>query len=272
MSNLYCDLESFKARMGITGTGDDAQVLALLENISRAIDQFCNRFFFVKDETRYYDGVAGPLLLDGDLVAVTSVKTDDDADGAGWETTWSASDYELLPYNGFPKNAIAVTPWGGRSDFNKGGKKAVEVAGRWGYREEIEDSSADINEGAQYSAADNTLTVTDGTEFKTGMTVRIESEQLYVSAISGNDLMVERAVNGTTAAAHADGTGIDVYRYPRPMAEACLIQAARIWKRKDSAYIVNVAAATFRQEPFPDVDPDVRTLLAPYRRIVIAGV
>ncbi len=272
MSNLYCDLEDFKTRMSITGTGDDAQVLALLENISRAIDQFCNRFFFVKDETRYYDGVAGPLVLDGDLIAVTSVKTDDDADGADWETTWNVTDYELLPYNGFPKHAIAVTPWGTHGHFNQGQKKAVQVAGRWGYREEIEDSGADIDEGAQYSAADTTLTVTDGTKFATGQTIRIESEQLHIAAISVNDLTVERGVNGTTAATHDDGTDIDVYRYPRPLVEACLVQAARMWKRKDSAYTVNVAAAPMASGPFPDTDPDVRALLAPYRRIALAGV
>ncbi len=83
MSNLYCDLATFKARLNITGTGDDAVLLALLEHTSRAIDQSCNRFFYVKTETRYYDGAASPLLLDQDFAAVTGLKTDDNGRGTG---------------------------------------------------------------------------------------------------------------------------------------------------------------------------------------------
>ena len=87
-----------------------------------------------------------------------------------------------------------------------------------------EDSGADINEGAQYSATDTTLTVTDGSKFAVGQTVLIESEQLYVTAISTNDLTVVRGINGTTASTHADGTDISIYRYPETVAEACLIR------------------------------------------------
>ena len=37
--------------------------------------------------------------------------------GAGWDEAWAASDFELLPYNGFPKYVVAATPWGARRDF-----------------------------------------------------------------------------------------------------------------------------------------------------------
>ena len=250
MSNLYCDLAAFKDRLSLTGTGDDAALLPLLEYTSRAIDDFCNRFFYVKTETRYYDGSASPLVLDLDLISVTSLKTDNDESSASWETTWASTDYELLPYNSFPKYAVAVTPWGVKSSFNKGQKKSVEIAGSWGYRQETEDSGADVNE--TFSATDTTLTVTDGAKLNVGQTVLVDSEQLYVSAIAGNDLTVQRGLNGSTGAAHASGADISVFTFPGPI-------------------VVELPGAA-EGRVFPRLDPDVERLLAPFRRVQVTAV
>ena len=63
-----------------------------------------------------------------------------------------------------------------------------------------------INEGAEYSSSDTTLTVTSGTGIVATDLILIEEELLTVSSVSTNDLTVTRASSGTTAAAHADGT------------------------------------------------------------------
>lgn len=63
-----------------------------------------------------------------------------------------------------------------------------------------------INEGAEYSNSDTTLTVTSGTGIVATDIILIEEELLTVSSVSTNDLTVTRASSGTTAAAHADGT------------------------------------------------------------------
>ncbi|MBI2919206.1 MAG: calcium-binding protein, partial [Chloroflexi bacterium] len=65
---------------------------------------------------------------------------------------------------------------------------------------------AKVNEA--FTASDTTLTVTDGTRFKSGQTIEIEAEKLSITAVSGNDLTVTRGANSTTAAAHASGTPI----------------------------------------------------------------
>ena len=86
----------------------------------------------------------------------------------------------------------------------------------------------------------------------------IESEQLLVTAISSNALQATRGLNGTTAAAHANDSAVDILRWPAPVERAALINAARIWAR----------APAF--EPFyvdVDLDTDVRLLLEPYRRM-----
>lgn len=65
-----------------------------------------------------------------------------------------------------------------------------------------------INEGAEFSSTDTTLTVTTGTKFTAGDYIQIDDEVLYVSAVATNDLTVSRAQVGTVAAAHDDGSTI----------------------------------------------------------------
>ena len=69
-------------------------------------------------------------------------------------------------------------------------------------------NSTTINEGTTYSSSDVTLTVTDASIFLPGDVIEIESEQLLITAISGEDLTVTRAYAGTTAATHADATTV----------------------------------------------------------------
>ena len=84
-----------------------------------------------------------------------------------------------------------------------------------------------INEGAEYSNSDTTLTVTSGTGISTGDVILIEKELLFVSGVSTNNLTVVRGHSGlhanstpftgdasstqdsnsfSVASAHADGT------------------------------------------------------------------
>lgn len=269
MTNLYCDLPTFKSRIGEASTTYDAALLALVEHISRAVDGYTGRHFYVKSETRYYDGCRGRLLLDQDLVAVTTLKTDDDDDGV-YETSWASTDYNRLPYNAPHTIMLAVRPAGTKAAFNPGQQRAIELAGRWGYAETSEASGATINEGGTYSASDLTLTVSSGALFKTGQTILIESEQLYVSAISGNDLSVQRGVNGTTAATHADGTAISIMSYPRAVVEATLQQAALTWARRSAGFLAPVPVPPTL--PLAHLDPHIRGLLLPFRKVAFAAV
>jgi len=51
-----------------------------------------------------------------------------------------------------------------------------------------------------------TVAVGDGTEFQIDQTILIGSEQMLITGIFTNDLTVTRALNGTTAVAHADNS------------------------------------------------------------------
>lgn len=65
--------------------------------------------------------------------------------------------------------------------------------------------------GAGLTANKNaeSLTVADGTQFAVGEVLLIEAERVLVEDITGNTLVVERAFEGSTIAAHA--AGVDIY-------------------------------------------------------------
>ena len=278
MTNAYHELTTLKSAgaLNITGTSYDTRLRDLLEAVSRSIDHYCNRHFYVLLTTRVFDGDGGTELNAPDLISVTSLKTDDNKDRT-FETTWAATDYLLYPSNaeptkvwGRPYTRVIVDREAGNEDVFTAGMQTVEITGKWGYREVTDDSGADINEAGGFSATDTTLTVTDGSKLAVGQTILIESEQLYITAISTNDLTVTRGVNGTTAATHPDATDISVYKYPGPVAEACLMQASRLWKRKDSGFASRVGLSqTGVFEVFRGLDPDVRQQLSPYRRLAL---
>lgn len=270
MTNVYADLTTMKSAgvLNITGSSFDARLLALLEDVSRWIDSYCNRHFYVLETTRVFDG-GGQELQVPDLVSVTTLKTDEDRDRT-YELTWPVGDYLLYPLNaeaqqpwGRPYSRVLVDTEAGTKAAFPAGKSTVEIAGKWGFREVLEASGANINEIAGYGSSDTILTSTDGSKFAAGQTVQIESEQLFVAAVSGNDLTVERGVNGTAAVAHGDATAILVYRYPGSVVEACFLLASRFWSRRGGDLVSG--GRSFGEE----LDPDVRRLLSSYRRLPI---
>jgi hypothetical protein len=56
------------------------------------------------------------------------------------------------------------------------------------------------------SAADNTLSVTSGTAFSVGEVLRFDAERCLIVDITGNTLVLKRAVDGTQLSAHTGGT------------------------------------------------------------------
>lgn len=121
----------------MSDTSDDAVLEALVESVSRAIDDFCGRRFYAATQTRYYSATSGRRLLVDDLLSVTTLKTDDDGDGT-YETTWATKDYHLAPYNAQlesvpePYWSIEVSESGDYS-FPVGVRRGVEIAGSWGF-------------------------------------------------------------------------------------------------------------------------------------------
>ena len=263
--SLYGDLRKLKDNSLLddpaAGAGDDDELFELLLAVSAWVDAYCNRCFYPLTAARRFDGTGGARLPVPDLVSLTGLTHYPDGGEEG--EAWAPHDYALEPYNAAP-----TMPWGapyasiialGRAERRafEAGRRNYEVAGVWGYGQLAEPSGASVAAQGGVDAAQTSVAVTDGAHFAPGQTLLLGAEQALVTAVSANTLTLRRALNGTTAAAHAHGAGISLLRWPAPVERATLINAARIWTR----------APAF--EPFyvdADLDTDVRLLLDPYRR------
>ena len=267
----YASRDALKTLGDITGTGDDAQYSRLLEAVTRQVDAFLRRTLRTYLATYYFTPTSSKrVLLDSEelglgLLSVTTLKTDKDGDRT-YETTWATTDYDLLPFNAAnrrrPYYEIAITP-NGVQTFPKAAK-GLEIAGKWGFYEDLVRNDSLLNGALTASAT--TVVVDTGGDFEVLQTILVDSEQMYITAISSNNLTVERGVNGTTAATHADDAVVDVYRYPWEVTEATLMQASRLWTRRGSGFANEVGfSETGIMRPWIGMDLEVQEMLTEYR-------
>ena len=277
--NSYASLADFKGGLiaNVSTTGQDVRLRELLEAVSRVVEEYIGRHIYSFTATRYFSGNGLKLLtLPWDLIAITTLKEDTVAD-AVYDTTWAAADYVLSSgvgnYDADPTGRAHLANtrpyWtievderstGSKSRF-RWGQRVFELAGKFGFSESTVDSTATTNEA--FDATDVTLTVSDGTAFSVGQTILIDSEQLYITAISTNALTVVRGVNGTTAAAHDTATAISIIEYPNPIREAVLLEAGllletRGYRRQLGNFdtgIITPFGRTFSAETKTKLDP-----------------
>jgi hypothetical protein len=138
IENGYATLDEIKASKGITSVdlADDGFIEELVEAASRYIDTFTGRRFYTTtaDETRTFQAEYRDLVMTGDLLSVTTLKTDLDGDRT-YETTWAAGDYDLRPDNAAldkrPYTCIACAPNGAHAF--PAPARGVQIVGKFGY-------------------------------------------------------------------------------------------------------------------------------------------
>lgn len=139
IANGYCTLAELKARISnISGTASDSMLEAVVEAVSREIDNYCRRRFYSAEETKYYTAEVSELLVVDDIAtalvgtaAAVTVQTDEDGDRT-YEITWAATDFDLWPYNDTPYTEIHLPPEGDYT-FPVGVAKGVKVTAHFGY-------------------------------------------------------------------------------------------------------------------------------------------
>lgn len=134
----YATLAEFKSAIGITDSTDDTPLQSVLDATDALIDLYCDRKqgFGTATETRYYNADAWEYVLTDDLVSVTTLTTDDLADGT-YSTTWTAgTDYNLAPGNaaldGWPYTQIDASVTYPKN-FPKDVYRGVKVVGVFGW-------------------------------------------------------------------------------------------------------------------------------------------
>lgn len=136
LTNCYCTLAELQARLGVDDTVDDNTLEQVITGVSRMIDDYTRRRFYVStSETRYYTPRHSDVVEIDDATAITTVATDDDGDRT-YENTWAATDYDLCPVNasadGQPYTTIETAPNGVYS-FPVGVRKGLKLVGSFGY-------------------------------------------------------------------------------------------------------------------------------------------
>ena len=262
--NSYITLQTLKSAsaLDIRDNDHDARLLSLIEGVSRSIDGYCRRHFYVLRATRIFDGDGSCTLRPPDLVSIDpgGLSTDDDRDGV-FETVWDDSEYVLHPANADPTGGHdASRPyWSvdavGARRFTYG-SNTVRITGEWGFWRRLRRVAATLSGAVDEHRAE--IVVGALADIQVGHTLLIGEEQVYVRGISARTLSVMRGVNGTDATSHDPGDGISVFEYPAPVSEATLLRSVRLWRRAASP-----------SDPVCGIGADVRGLLAPYRRLTI---
>jgi len=233
--NSYASLTELKNILSITSTTDDVAMRKILEAASRSIETYCNRRFYSTTETKYFNGAV--TLWVPDLLSITTLKTDEDGDGT-FENTFdgTAGTGDYIKYgtgledslNTFPYTRLEINTNGDYGSFASGVKRGVEIVGVWGYGDGTTATPyvTDTTTAEAIDAGEVAIDVTSATNLSAGVTILVESEQMYITSIATNTITVEKGVNGTTDAAHtypnSVGKQIYYYRYPRDIMQACI--------------------------------------------------
>jgi len=237
-------------------TSDAGSIRRILEGASRRIDNYCEGGTFGPlTETRFYDIGSGSLVqspqyvvlsgsddiatggslaqvipLDGWLVSPTTVTAYDDTDrGASTVLTEGYNaDFWLMPYNSAPKTIFKLNE--DTSNTLDAGQQTLSILGSWGY---TGDTLSVTTADAIGSTTATSISVTSASGLGPAQAILIDSEQIYITAISGNTLTVQRGINGSTAATHSGGAALTRYDYPELVVQACLDIAKLTFRNRD---------------------------------------
>jgi hypothetical protein len=140
----YTTVDVVKAMLNASNTtAFEDEVTQAVATASRACDKACDRVFYLRDvsndEVRTYTPKYPIVLEIDDLVAYTSVESDQDGDGS-FETIWVLhTDFEFGPDNadldGRPWERLKVKPWANHTRFPYWNPSSVKVTGRFGWLE-----------------------------------------------------------------------------------------------------------------------------------------
>lgn len=288
--NRYATLDLAKQdtrlKDGFEGADDNA--LAYLNRalyfVSARIDHETGYTFWPDIRTEYYDA-RGSHVIDYRLLeltkmpflSLTTVK-----DGAG-NTLVVGTDYYPYPRGKTPITALRLIATSGRSwaQYSDDWRDAIAVTGIAGYHERYSEawiaSGDSVQDASGITSADTLVTVTDVDDadaygqkprFSPGNLIRLESEFCEVIATnpSTDTLTVRRGVNGSTAAAHALNTAIDIWQTEPNIQRAALRWVGYLFQRRgafEQTSYDGIATVTFPK----DAPGEVEAILAQYRKV-----
>lgn len=235
-----------------TNTTDDAKLWQAIQDASARLDSLTGQVgFWPEIATRYLDA-NGTHVEDGGrvlylphgwaLLSITSL-----TDGGGVARV-EGTDYNADPRGRSPILKLRTVStsallW---NYYNADTYDAMNIAGVWGWHSDYANawvSTGDTVQDNPLSSSATTLTVTDADgsdsrgrspRFSPGQLLKVESEYLAVTAVNTttNTVTVQRGAQGSTAAAHVQGTAVSVFEVDGLIHRLCTRLAAFLYARR----------------------------------------
>jgi hypothetical protein len=271
---------------------EDALLTAFLGWATAFIDRYKGRRYDVRLETIMHDAPiqtrssfglysasfktpekTKPLILRDDLLSAKEI-----LNGDGVEIT--SGQYFLDPVSTTPKSVLTLRNgqiW--QPDNNGDIRQVISIKGIWGYHPDYQNAFVDsLDTVLDTSLVANVTQIhvsdvngVDGNleapRFQAGQLVRIDDEFIMIvstqALVSADDVLtVRRGQNGSTAATHAQGAPIDVFKPMGTIEQACIRLAAWRYAQKDvDTYDKSYAVGTGIVSTPSAFPSDVRELL-----------
>lgn len=130
------------------------------------------------------------------------------------------------------------------------------------------DTGVNTSAGLNDLQSDRTLAVTNGSLFAIGETILVNAERMEITDIAGNNLIVDRATDGTALADHS--SGVDVYAL-----RTCIVERGALGST--AASHTDATFSTHRYPPLVEELAEAETLVlieqkrASYARVIGSG-
>ena len=245
MADVYATVEQAKrAAAANRNTAAEAATLWLthLAAASGEVDARTGREFAARLVTAYLDVPRAcaenyygtRLFLPFDVTSITSLKPYSSSPLTYGTAYVENTDYLAVREDGDDNKPILYLDR--LSGTWTAGERSLQLVGYRGYSYEVETTGLTVQNDPLTNSA-TSLTVVSSADLQAGMTLKLESEQVYVDAVVNNTtLTIVRAWNGTTAAEHAAATAISRRRYPRAIEEATALRAIDLYRGAPAAF------------------------------------
>lgn len=270
--NWYCSLEDLRSAIGqATTTSLDSQLRDAIESVSRQIDTETGHRFYAEQRVKFFQAQeASRLVPKDDLLSITSLRTDSSTN-RDYGTTWATGEYDLEPVNASldsppsPYWEVRTSPNASHA-FDPSLRRGVRIDGLWGYYQVLDGATGKFAESVALASGATSVQFTATSDFKVGQTWLFGAEQVFIKDRASATALLERAVNGTTAATHSTNSTLAIHTYP-VVGQAALTQAAMDF-RGPAVALGAVGAGEFGQQVSRGggLHPFVKRQLASFRQ------
>lgn len=261
--SLYCSLKKMKRATGVidwqlASATEDPKYLDALQEATRLIDEWTGFWFEPRYQTRAFDSLGvhiddltRTLDLDMWLAAVKEIKVGVEPDGSGGTALVAGTDYSFYPRGKAATLSLRrlSASWSSATSLIAGSYvESISVTGLWVlHRLYLTDGwrlGSALSAGVNNSPSTTTIPLTTGTgsTFDIGQLVRfgtaVDAEMGYVSATAADSITIDRAVNGSSIAAHSSADSV-YYWQPEPIIEDACAQLAGLIYNQYGQYAGN---------------------------------